>query len=232
MTMKRIIVIAACALALSGAALAATRTYEPGTFDGVSVAAGISVDITLGATRSVVAETRSDDFDDLQVSVEGNVLKISRPARNWFSFGRRPSYQVHVVTPVLRSLSASSGADAKVKGSIEGDFSVESSSGSDVEVSQIRGGNVKAHSSSGSDLSLGGSCVSLEAEASSGSDLDADDLTCEKVDFHASSGSDISVTATKSVTGKASSGSDVKVAGAPPVVQVDKSSGADIDVRK
>jgi Putative auto-transporter adhesin, head GIN domain len=233
--MKRIIAITACAFALQGAALAASHTYDTGAFAGVSVAGGVEADITLGTTRSVVAETRAENFDDLRISVEGNVLRIDRPSRSWFSSwfsGSRPSYQVHIVTPALHSLDVSSGSEVTVEGSLEGDFSVTSSSGSNVEVALVKGGNVKADTSSGSQISLAGSCISLKAQASSGSDLDADDLSCENVTVQASSGSDVSVTATKSVKGDASSGSDIRVRGKPAVVQVEKSSGADVKVKE
>ena len=229
--MNHLLGIVACTLALPGAALAATKSYEVSAFEEISVAAGIDVDIVMGPSRRVVAETKAQDFDDLRISVEGTVLKISRPARSWFFFGRRAKYQVQVVTPALRSLAASSGADVNVTGPVMGDFSLSASSGSDVDVSGIKGGNVKAHASSGSDVDIAGSCVTLEVDASSGSDLDAGDLRCETVTVQASSGSDVSVAASKRVTGKASSGSEVRVSGAPPDVQVDKSSGADVQVR-
>jgi hypothetical protein len=219
----------ACLLLLPVAALAATRIYDTGAFESVSVAAGVDVEITLGTSRSVVAETRSVDFDDLRIEVQGNVLKIDRPSRGWFLF-RRPNYHVRVVTPALHSLDASSGADVDVKGPIEGDFTVEATSGSDVQISPIQGGNVKARASSGSDLEIAGVCRTLDVEASSGSDLDAHGLRCETVTVRTSSGSDVSLYASRSVTGKATSGSDVQISGAPPVVQVEKSSGADIGV--
>ncbi len=110
-------------------------------------------------------------------------------------------------------------------------YAIEGPAGSDVQVSAIQGGSVKAQASSGSDLDLSGTCTSLDADAASGSDLDARSLRCETVSIQASSGSDVSVSASRSVTGKATSGSDVKISGAPPTVQVDKSSGADVDVR-
>jgi hypothetical protein len=229
--MNRLPAITTFALLLPAAAVAATRSYEIAAFESVSVAAGVDAQISLGTSRSVVAETRSEDFDDLRIEVQGNVLRIDRPKGRWFFF-RRPDYEVRIVTPVLRSLSASSGADVDVKGTPGGDFTVEASSGSDVNVSLIKAGKVKAHASSGSDLELSGTCTSLEAETSSGSDLEAGDLRCETVSVQTSSGSDVSVFASRSVTGKASSGSDVHISGAPPAVQVDKSSGADVTVGK
>jgi len=232
--MKRIFAITVCAFALPDPTLAATRTYDAGTFAGVSVASGVEAEITTGPTRSVVAETKSDNFDDLQISVKDDVLRIERPASNWLSswFGSRPDFKVRVVTPALHSLTASSGTKVTVEGNLEGDFSVTASSGSEVDVSRVKGGNVKAHISSGSDIGIAGSCISLEVEASSGSDLDADDLRCETVSIQASSGSDVSVAASRSIRGKASSGSDVRVKGKPPSVQVETSSGASVVVKE
>ena len=225
--MNRLSGIAACLLVFPLAALAATRPYDTGAFDAVSVAAGVNLEITLGATRSIVAESSTDNFDDLRVAVQDNVLKIDRPPRGWFQF-RRPSYKVRVVTPALHSVVASSGSDVKVTGTSEGDFAIQASSGSDVNVSGVRAGKVKAHASSGSDLDIAGTCGAFELEVSSGSDLDARNLKCETVALRASSGSDVSVYASRSVTGSASSGSDVRIGGAPPLVQVEKSSGADV----
>ena len=221
--------LAASLVLLPVAAQAATRTYDVAAFDSVSAAAGVEVDISMGATRSVVAETRSDNFDDLRVTVEGSVLRIDRRSRGWFSLSR-PSYRVSVATPALRSLATSSGAEADVKGPIVGDFAVEASSGSEARVSGIQGGAVKASTSSGSEVEIAGTCTTLTAESSSGSDLDAGELRCETVTVQSSSGSDLSVSASRSVSGKASSGSDVSVRGAPPSVRVDTSSGADLEV--
>jgi Putative auto-transporter adhesin, head GIN domain len=230
--MKRLLAIAACACAAPSAALAATHTYETGAFEAVSVASGVEADITLGPNRSVRADTKADNFDALRITVNGNVLRIERARGGIFGwFGSRPNFQVHIVTPALHSLTASSGSDVTTRGSVEGNFSVTASSGSDVDVSLVRGGNVKADASSGSEISIAGSCISLEVGASSGSDVDADELSCESVSVQASSGSDVSIKATKSVKGKASSGSDVRIKGKPPAVQVEKSSGAKVVVR-
>lgn len=230
--MKSLSVLAACALALPVAAFGATRTYDLGGFDSVAVAAGVTADIRLGSPGSIVAETSSASFDDLRIAVEGKVLRIGRPARSWFSFSRRPRYRVRIVTPALRSVAASSGAKVRVTGSVQGDFSLVAASGSEVDVSAVSGGNVKIRTSSGSEVSIAGSCVSLDAETASGSELDADGLRCENVSIRTSSGSEASVVATQSVTGKASSGSDIRIAGAPRLVQVEKSSGADVKVRR
>jgi hypothetical protein len=233
--MKRMLTIAACAVALPGVTCAATRSYDTAAFESVSIAAGIDVDIIVGSAHGVTAETWLSGFDELRVTVDGNVLRIDRPPHTgffrWFRW-TRPDYKVHIATPALHSLTVSSGADAKISGNLVGDLAVSASSGSDVEVTGIQGGKVTVRASSGSDLTLGGRCASLDAEASSGSDLDADKLMCEDVAVRASSGSDMSVAATQRVTGHASSGSDVLIRGRPALVQVERGSGADVTVRE
>lgn len=230
--MKRLLILTACALTVPGMALAATRTFDTGAFEAVSVAAGIEAEITPGSRRSVVAETRANHFDDLRIAVKGGVLHIDRPARSWFSFWRhRPDYKVHIVMPRLHSLAASSGARATLKDGVDGDLSVRASSGGAVSASLSKGGNVEAHASSGSRIRISGACTSLEAGASSGARLDAEDLDCEDVEVKASSGSNVSVTAKRRITVKASSGSSTRVSGKPATVQTDKSSGANVMIR-
>ena len=99
--MHRITTLIVCTFALSNVALVATCAFPAGAFESVSVASGVEVDISVGPVRSVTAETRGDTFDDLQIAVEGNVLRIERRARNWLSSllsGGRPDYLVRVVS--------------------------------------------------------------------------------------------------------------------------------------
>lgn len=229
--MKHIFAIAACIAALPGMALAASKTYTFGPFESVAVAAGIDADIKMGAPQSVVAEASDSNFDDLWMSVDGNVLRIGRPPGNWFAL-HHPDYRVHIVMPKLYSLAASSGASASVSGVPQGDFVVAASSSGQVSLPALKGGNVSAHASSGGDVVIGGSCVSLMVSASSGGDVKADGLKCETVVAHASSGGDVSAYASKSIEGHASSGGDIRVEGKPPIVQIGQSSGGSVSVRE
>ena len=249
--MSRSLAIAIGLIALPGAVLAASKTYEVGHFEGVAVAAGIVADIKLGTPQSVVAETSGNNFDDLVVWVDGNVLRLGRPPGSWF-MPIQPEYHVHITVPVLHSLAASSGGGVSVNGTPEGDFAAAASSGGGIQLSAVEGGNLSiaasssggvrlaafsggsviTHASSGGSVSVAGSCGSFSASASSGGDITAHDLKCESVVAEASSGGDISAFASKSITGHASSGGDIRVAGKPPVVQVSESSGGAVAVEK
>lgn len=232
--MKSIITAAACLLALPATAFAATRTYDTREFSSISVATGISVDVTLGPRHHVVAETDGSDFDRLRIRVEGDVLHIDRPPGIWLRwFGRQPDYHVRIEAPALRRLSASSGSAVTVKGESPGDdFEVNSSSGSRLDIHITRGRAIRAHGSSGSRLNISGNCSAVRITASSGSRVDAEDLRCKEAEVQASSGSSVTLAATDRVAGSASSGSNVKVRGAPAVVEVKQSSGADVVIRQ
>lgn len=221
---------ACCVLALPVVAPAATRTYDVGSFDAISASAGIDVEVRVGPVRSVVAETESVDFADLEITVEDNALHVGRPRRSWFSSGTRPRYKVRIVTPAVQSLQSSSGAEISVAGPLRGDLSVSASSGSEISVSDIQGGNVKARASSGAGIDMAGQCGSLDAQGSSGADIDAKRLTCGAVTVKASSGSDVSVAPKRNFDGQASSGADVRIEGAPPVMRTRRSSGAGFDI--
>lgn len=231
--MRRMILFAACALTMSGTALAASRTYDTGRFDAIEISGGIHVDVVPGPDTRVVAETSGADFDHLLIRVEKGVLRIGRPARNWFSFRRRADYQVRVQAPALRSISASSGSRVTVDGGeLAADaFSLHASSGSNLDVQISRGNAVTANGSSGSRIYLSGNCQSIRVQVSSGAHVDAEDLRCRKADVAASSGSNVSVAASEGVAGNATSGAHVKVRGKPQVVAVEKSSGAGVVVR-
>lgn len=230
--MRPHIALATCLLVLPIAAQAATRTYDTPAFHSIQTAAGVTVDVRAGRSHRVVAETTAKDFADLRISVDDGVLRIERPRRSWFWFGRRPDYRVRVDAPELRGVSASSGSRVTVVGERSGgNLSVSASSGSSVDMQVGRSSTVSAHSSSGSQLRLRGSCQSLTVEASSGSNLDAADLHCADAEVQASSGSAVSLAATRRVAGSASSGSSVRVAGGAAVVEVRRSSGAAVQVR-
>jgi len=228
--MKKSIAVLACALIFSGAAQAASRTYDVESFDRVVVAAGIDVQIHQGSTFKVEATTSAENFDDLEIARQGNQLRIDRPRRSWFMSWRRPKYEVRVTMPALRALTASSGAEVDVRGAFRGDLVVKASSGSEITVQNVEGGAVTAQASSGSDLEIAGRCTTLKAHASSGADLHARGLRCETAEVRASSGSDVSLLVTQSVTGAASSGSGINVRGRPAHVDVNRSSGAAVKV--
>ncbi len=92
------------------------------------------------------------------------------------------------------------------------------------ELDQIKTG-------SGSNVTARGAADRYEVEATSGSNVDAGNLNAAGVFVDVSSGANVVVRATDEVVGEASSGSNVDVLGNPASVDIDDSSGSNVNVR-
>ena len=199
-------------LGVSQAALAETKSYDLGSFNAISVAQGLNVDVSVGSSQAVTAEAPDGKIDRLSITVKNNTLYIRRAKKKggwgWGNNWNSKDYSVIVSVQELYSVDGSSGADVSVEGVDSAKFSIDTSSGANVSVS--------------------GTCGTLSADASSGAGIDADDLVCESVSADVSSGAGISVHATKNFSGDASSGGRISVDGGPQNVSADKSSGGSI----
>jgi hypothetical protein len=203
------------ALALStvgaGGALAAEQTFNLDGFEAVSVSAGIEAIITVGGDYSVRAESTEEGLDRLEIELRGDELDIGRKNMR-LSFGRQPKITVYVSMPALKALDASSGSHAKASGVEAGPFAVDASSGAHAEIAGV--------------------CDTLALDISSGAHVDAEALQCKSATADASSGAHATIFASDSITADASSGAHLVVVGGPDEVNIDKSTGGSISIRK
>lgn len=234
MNMQISTTFAAAALFVSSAALAETRSFDLSAFDEIHVSSGIKAEIVVGGDQSVLVEAESeDDFDELEISVRNGKLLIGLD-RGFFTglrdlFSRGPDFTAFVTVPALSELDASSGAEVQAKG-MSGQFlTIDASSGASITVDELSGEDISASASSGASLDVSGTCDRLGAEASSGGNLDLARLECKDVRVGASSGGQASVFASVSINADASSGGNVEVTGGPDDIEIDVSSGGDID---
>jgi len=195
-------------------------------FTSVKVSEGINLFLSQDDETSVVVEADENIQNLLKTKVENGTLKI------YFSDAvGKATRNVYVSMPEIKKITASSAADIKTETRISSDdLTIDASSGADIKA-DIETANLTCESSSGADIDLTGTCKTANFHASSGADIDAKELDCETATAHASSGSDISVFAVKSLTANASSGADVSYYGNPEKIEVNTSSGGDINKR-
>jgi hypothetical protein len=234
MNLQSITMFAAAASLLSPAALAETRNFDLPGFDEIHVSSGIAAEIVVGGDQSVVVEAEDDDdFDELEVSVRNGKLRIElerrffKSLRDWFSEG--PKITASVSLPALTELEASSGADVDASGMFGQYIVVGASSGARLTIDEVNGEEVSASASSGARLDASGTCGRIDANVSSGGRLNLDRLECKDVRIDASSGGRAEVFASASVDAEASSGGSVDVTGGPNDIEIDISSGGNID---
>jgi hypothetical protein len=129
----------------------------------------------------------------------------------------------------MLDIHASSSGDVEARSHGAGKVTVEASSSGDVELHSLGSAEFVVEASSSADVELAGQCASIEVEASSSADVDANELNCKSAQITASSSADVSVHASEEVTARASSGGDIYVSGSPPIRDISKSSGGDVD---
>jgi hypothetical protein len=206
-----------------------TRTYQHTGFDSIAATSGVNVILKQGP-YSVVAETPEGKLDSIEISQQGNELRLSRkPELTFFSISGR--YVVHVATPTVTSISVSGGADLDADGLTADALTLSASGGGDMRLTTLRIGTLTASTSGGGDINISGACQSATVEAGGGGDFSGKHLDCANAVATASGGGDIEIGATQSATGKASSGGDITFVGAPPVFNKDASSGGDISLK-
>ena len=196
-------------------------------FTSVKVSEGINLFLSQGDKSKVITEADENIQEFLITEVENGTLKIH------FSelIGKVAAKNIYVTMPVIEKITASSAADIKAKTLISSDnLTIDASSGADIEA-RIETANLTCKSSSGADIDLTGNCGTANFQASSGADIDAKDLEADTVTVKSSSGGDISVFVKKSLTADASSGGDVSYYGNPEKIDINTSSGGDINKR-
>jgi hypothetical protein len=229
--MSRIALLTAIAgLAISLPASAETKTYSLESFQKISASAGVKVTYEAGATQTIIAENKNNNFEKLILETRGDTLVVSRKSSGWFGNRNRQNYTVRITAPDISGIEASSGASVSATGMKGDKVKLSSSSGSNLNAKNIEAETVSIQASSGSDLDAYGSCSSVTLSSSSGSSIDADGLICSNVTASASSGSSLSAHATTQVDGSASSGASVKVVGGASEVEKQKSSGGSVTV--
>jgi hypothetical protein len=215
--------------ALLSPALAESRSFEVGSFDQISVAAGISAVVDVGGPQSVRGEAPSNAIlDHLLVQVIDSRLEIrfQSGVMDWvFNLGEDRNVLLHVSVPRLNSASASAGADLDVHGMAADLATLSASSGGAISADGAKLGFATLDASSGGTITIAGTCDTLAANASSGGTLAAKALVCSVVNANASVGGNITVTATTSINANASVGGNVSVSGKPTDISLNASTG-------
>jgi hypothetical protein len=169
---------------------------------------------------TVVADTRTvAAFAEVEVSAGIEVeVRAGVPGD--------PSVVVHYDDNLIDNIETDVQDDRLVI-SIRGSLSTIGGERRWVEVTTDRLGYLEANS--GASITATGTTETLELIAGSGADIDTTGIQASDVAFDAASGANVKLWASRTVTGEASSGADVDIEGNPERVNVDTSSGANVD---
>ena len=197
-------------------------------FHAIKVSNGIDLYLSYGDEAAAVSASDLKYRDRIKTEVENGVLKIwyDGDFTNKLMFTNHRELKAYVSYKNLDMLTASSGSDVFVDGTIKtNNLELNLSSGSDfkgnVDVTEL-----KVDQSSGSDIKISGRANTVFIEASSGSDFNGYDLITDVCYAKSNSGSDINITVNKQLNAKTSSGSDIHYKGNPSVSETRSSGGS------
>ena len=208
-----------------------TETRNLGSFDGISVSAGVQADLVKGSSNKIEITATGIDLDKVKSEIKGDVLKVGIDESWWKMLGKKSKRTVEVVityTSALETLAASSGSSLEADHSIASkNLEMDVSSGAHINL-QLDVDDATLDLSSGSFVELSGNAKSFDVDMSSGSTLKAYELVSDKVHVEGSSGSNANVHAQNALSVDISSGASVKYKGNPESRDFDKSSGASV----
>lgn len=212
---------------ISGQGEVTTKEHPLEDFDQISVMEGWDAVLVKGNENKLVVTANENLHGLLEFSIQENALEIGLN-KNCIMDADANTVEIHY-TSDLQRVAASSGAEVTSQETLKQDkIAVDASSGADIEL-RLEAGSASAEASSGANIELGGTTGNFTARASSGSEIEAKNLESQTATADASSGSEISLTAKKSFTGEASSGGDVDYYGNPESINVNDSSGGNVN---
>jgi hypothetical protein len=184
--MKRRSVLAITLLpALACAQGVDSRTYTPGSFEGVEIAGAAAVQFTQGAQDQVVVEGDEDAQRAVELEVRGGLLTI-RPAGNW-KFWNSRRLQLQVTARELKRVSISGAADFVAPAPVQAGRLVVSISGAGLaRFDQLRADQLSFTVSGAGDGQFAGRARTLAINVSGKSEFRGEQLHAESAQVRVS----------------------------------------------
>jgi hypothetical protein len=214
-------------------ALAETAKFTLTDYDGISVAEGIHMQIAIGDSYEVTAESNDPrQFEYLNLDVRRGTLRAEMDdgssSPRWVT---GDAITIHVTLPSLRRIEAASGAEIMSDAMSGAVVTVASSGGASVQLSALDGSDVSVDVSEGAHVDVGGGhCASLAANVSEGASLDMKNVPCADVTVKARQGASVQVHAL-AIDATVGSGANVRVFGAPKDTKIKVSGGGVFDLK-
>jgi len=211
---------------VTGSETMKTEEMDFSDFTRVEAGYGFEVEITQSRSYSVSITADNNLFKHIEVSKDGETLKIGLKPR--ITFGS-VTLKAKITMPDLYIINLSGGSKANITGfSLSHDFSAELSRGSRV-TGNITAGDTSFDLSGGSQVNLEGTADDLVVSGSGGSQLYLEAFSVDNADVHLSGGSRATVNIDGTLDVYLSGGSQVSYVGEPTLGDIDLSGGSRVN---
>ena len=227
--MKKIFTIVFLLLSIYGEAQTLQKR-EINSFNGISSASGIIVEITQESQELVSVSATNDEYTDkIKTVVENGVLKIYFDSKNWKNRNEKNlKLKVFVTYKAINFVSVSSGALLTATNTISNPkLNVSVTSGAQFNA-DIKTDELVLNQSSGAVSKITGSATVMNAEISSGTVSNSLSLLTDILTLKGSSGAVLKITANKKISAQLSSGAQLNYKGEAVIDNKRLSSGGAI----
>jgi hypothetical protein len=201
-------------------------------FHAIKVSTGIHLYLTQGNEEAVAVSASEVKYrDHIVTEVVDGVLKIYFENTGWHFWDNDHHLKAYVSCKTLDALSASSGAEVEVDGSLKsGEMTMHFSSGASFS-GNVMVTSLKVDQGSGAQSNFSGTASQVHVEASSGSSFKGYDLQTDMCDASTSSGASMSITVNKELTASAHSGGQIYYKGSGLIREISMGSGGEVSRR-
>ena len=212
--MKKLLAIVFILLNIYGEAQTLQKRYIS-SFNGISSASGIIVEITQRNQESVSVSATNDEYTDkIKTVVENGILKIYFDNNNWKDRKEKNlKLKAFVTYKSINFVSVSSGSLLSATNTISNPkLNVSVTSGA-LFNADVKTDELILNQSSGAVSTITGSATVMNAEISSGTVSNSQGLITDILTLEGSSGAVLKITVNKNLSVKLSSGAQLKYKG-------------------
>lgn len=190
-----------------------SRSYSVGGFTAVSLRGSDDADVRVGGDFSVRAQGPADMLDDLEISKDGDTLRISRKSNSGFHWGGGRSVKVFVTMPSIAGASLSGSGDMTIDKVTGGSFDGSLSGSGDLAVQHMAVDKASLSTSGSGNVSAAGTAGQVKLDSVGSGDIDAGALTASQADVSTAGSGDLSITVNGPVKASSMGSGDVTVHG-------------------
>jgi hypothetical protein len=206
-----------------------TQTLNFSGFTALDVSSAFKVTVTQSNTYSVVITANERIFDRIEVSTEGNTLKIGMKPGTFFGIFNA---EAEISMPTLRNVVFSGATRGTATGFSSAEpFGVSLSGASSLDLTNFKAGNITVDLSGASTLTADGTANDLTSVVSGASNLNLQNLAINNAEMNLSGASHAQIDVNGKLDADLSGASSLQYSGQPILGNI-KTSGASTINRK
>jgi hypothetical protein len=222
-TISLILIVLVALLAACSPASVIEKDYTG--FDKVALGNAFTVDISQGESFSVVLNVGDNLVEYLEVSMEGDTLKIGLKEGGDIIRGRK---NAEITMPELTSLSLSGSSDGTITGFKSTQVLEVSLSGDSSLQGEVEAGDTSFNVSGGSRATLSGSGQNLTVAAGGGSTVDLSKFSTSDANVSAGGDSEVTVNTSGKLDAQADGNSTVYYLGNPTLGTINSTGSSEV----